>query len=284
MIGINDIYNFLFAYEVPSSFVACFRIIVVGYLLGILVYGFTDIWTFCSANGPFNHRQYLSFNKKHPQISIFEYWNSTAFNFLIFNLFFISGILSIIGLFTNLSLLVFLICLTSIQSRACPIIFSGGDSIARILVLVLAITDCGAQYSLDNYFGLSSNESYVSGTAIRYFQIYIAVSYFWAGFSKLRDAQWMDGVSAVNAIASHVWGRRLCLKYLNKKSVNKFLSYSVIFFDYFAPLLFFINQTRIFAIIVAIMMHLGITIFLRIGYFGPIMIIAIFSFCDIFFL
>jgi hypothetical protein len=107
--------------------------------------------------------------------------------------------------------------------------------------------------------------------------------YFWSSIYKLRDNYWLNGSAVKNAIASPIWGKRWFLKFWSANLVSKTITCSVLIFEYFAPALFFIKETRNFAIIYAIFMHLFITIFMRIGYFGPIMIISIMSFCNDFF-
>jgi len=285
MISFLEILNFLFNYEIYSSFACVLRIISTGYLLFCLFWIRKDAWNFSSPNGPFGNNDYKNFAKQFNfQLSLFSIFNDRfpAQKF-IFISFYISGLFSLIGFFTNISLFVFLIMLMSIQNRILPIIYSAADSISRILIICLAITDCGSQYSLDNILGLSSNQNIINGTGIRVLQISICMIYFWSSVYKLRDTYWLDGETIKNAIATPIWGTRWCLKFWQKNIVSKSITWSVLIFEYFAPALFFIKETRNFAIIYAILMHVCITIFMRIGYFGPIMIISVLSFCNDFF-
>lgn len=285
MISFTDIYNFLFNYQIYSEFAAFLRIISVGYLIFCLAWFYKDAWAFSSPEGPFGEKDYKNFSRNiFPQFSLFDYFSNQTFaqKFIFIN-FFIFGFLSIIGLFTNISLFLFLIIMMSIQSRIFPIIYSAADSIARILITCLFITDCGSQYSIDNILGISSNQDIINGTGIRVLQISICMIYFWSSIYKLRDNYWLNGSAVKNAIASPIWGKRWFLKFWSANLVSKIITFSVLIFEYFAPAFFFIKETRNFAIIYAIFMHLFITIFMRIGYFGPIMIISIMSFCNDFF-
>ena len=285
MISFTDIYNFLFNYQIYSEFAAFLRIISVGYLIFCLAWFYKDAWAFSSLDGPFGDKDYKNFSRNiYPQFSLFDYFSNQNFaQKFIFTNFFIFGFLSIVGLFTNISLFLFLIMMISIQSRIFPIIYSAADSIARILITCLFITDCGSQYSIDNILGISSNQDIINGTGIRVLQISICMIYFWSSIYKLRDKYWLNGDTTKNAIASPIWGKRWCLKFWSANLVSKIITCSVLIFEYFAPALFFIKETRNFAIIYAICMHLFITIFMRIGYFGPIMILSIISFCNDFF-
>ena len=285
MISFVDIYNFLFNYQIYSEFAAFLRIISIGYLLFCLLWFHKDAWSFSSPAGPFGETYYKKFSKNiFPQFSLFDYFNNQFFaqKFIFIN-FYVFGMFSLLGLFTNLSLFIFLIMMISIQSRIFPIIYSAGDSIARILIICMVITDCGSQYSIDNLLGLASNQNIINGTGIRTLQISICMIYFWSSIYKLRDQYWLNGDVIKNAIASPIWGKRWLLQFWSINLISKITTWSVLIFEYFAPALFFIKETRNFAIMYAIGMHICITIFMKIGYFGPIMIISVLSFCNDFF-
>jgi hypothetical protein len=240
-----------------------------------------DAWNFSRNDSIFNSKSYKDFcNSHYPQISLFNYFESALAQKIIFICFFVFGVFSAIGLLTNVSLFIFLICLISIQSRIFPILFTGGDSIARLLVLCLLFTDCGSKYSVDSLIGISTNHEQVDGWAIRLFQINIAFIYFWSSLYKLNDTYWTEGTAIRNAIISKLWGKQICVKYFTIPIVSKSLTYSVLIFEYFAPVLLLVPDTRIFASFFAVLMHLGISIFMRIGYFGPIMAISAFSFMN----
>jgi hypothetical protein len=175
----------------------------------------------------------------------------------------------------------FFILVYSLQNRVMVIQSNGGEYVARILLLCLALTNCGSTYSIDQLIGLSNNHTIVNGWAIRLLQINVAVIYFFSAIYKLRDKYWAVNATIIrNVMWSPSWGRRWCLKFFAIPFVYKSLAYSTSVFEYFAPLIFFIPETRILAMLAGIALHLGITIFMRIGYFGPIMVIADLGFAD----
>jgi hypothetical protein len=209
---------------------------------------------------------------------------SKLFHKLIFVLFFIFGIFSIIGFITNISLLIFTIAFISIQSRIFTIIITGGDCIIRMMLFALIFIDCGSRYSIDGFLGWSSNLEYIDGWTIRLLQINICIIYLFSAIAKLNDKTWLGGNTVKYAIYSGTWGRRLFLNLRLKEWIWKSLTWSVLLFEYFAPILFGISELRIFAIIFGICFHLGTTIFMTIGSFGPIMILALLSFCNQYFI
>jgi hypothetical protein len=275
------IFNYFFKYKVYADFCAFLRFTSCAYLIYCLFHIRKDAWNFSRNDSIFNSKSYKDFcNFHYIQISLFNYFESALAQKIIFICFFVFGIFSAIGLLTNISIFIFLVCLVSIQSRIFPIIFNGGDSIARLLVLCLLLTDCGSKYSIDNLIGISTNHEQVDGWAIRLFQINIVFIYFWSSLYKLNDAFWTNGTAVRNAVASKLWGKRIAIKYLSIPIISKTLAYSVLIFEYFAPILLLVPDTRIVASFFAVLMHLGICIFMRIGYFGPIMVISAFSFMN----
>jgi len=275
------IYNYIFNYQIFSSFTAFLRFIICGYLTYLFFNIREDAWNFSRNDYIFNSKSYKELCYfYYPQVSLFNYFESTFAQKTIFICFFIFGIFSTIGFLTNFSLLIFFICFVSIQSRIFPIIFNGGDSVSRLLVLCLLLTDCGSRYSIDNLIGISTNQDQVDGWAIRLLQINIAFIYFWSSLYKLNDQFWIEGIIIKNATASKLWGRQLYLKYFSLPIVSKTLTYSVLIFEYFAPLLLLLPETQLLAAFFAMSMHLGICIFMRIGYFAPIMVICACSFMN----
>jgi hypothetical protein len=103
--------------------------------------------------------------------------------------------------------------------------------------------------------------------------------YFWSVLYKLKDKFWKKGIIIKNIMWSPIWSKRWGLGFFSIPFVYKTLAYSSLLLEYTAWLAF-IPELRIFMMFMLILFHLGITIFMRIGYFGPIMIIADLSFAN----
>lgn len=195
----------------------------------------------------------------------------------ILALFFISGLFAILGLFTQLSILVFLVCTVSIQSRTFVTHFSGADYIARSLLLCLLFANCGAALSMDATL-FSRSEAMVPGWPIRLIQIYVCVIYLSSAIQKCRCDFWRSGEAMRNVAVSVMWSRRLFLETLCKVWVYKFGTYAVVFFEFLAPFTFWFPELRLATLVVAVLFHLGVLLVMRIGYFSPLMIAAVLSF------
>lgn len=280
-----DIYNFFFNYQIESSFAAFLRVITCGYVTAFIGWSIKDVLFFSHPNKIFSGENYIRFCKeKYPQISLFNIFPNSivAYKIIVFCCF-LFGIFSTLGFITNLSVLLFTIFFISLQSRILPIIFTGGDVVVRVLLVALFFIDCGSRYSLDYLLNISTDQQAVNGFGARLVQLTIVFGYFLSGFAKLKDNFWVSGEAFKNAMHSVLWSRRICLDLFKRKFIYLPLNYSVLFFEFFAPILFALKETRVFAIFFGILLHLGIIIFMRIGFFGPIMLIALMYFCNSFF-
>jgi len=276
--------NFFLDYQVKTSFAAFIRVITCGYLVYFLASIIKDALYFSHPNKIFSGKQYLLVNQKFKKISLFNIFpNSLLAQKLIFILCFIFGITSILGFLTNISILLFFIFFMSIQSRIFPILSTGGDSISRVLLLALLFTDCGSRYSLDYLLNLSSDLPVVDGFGIRIVQITVCGAYFVSALFKINDSFWVKGETLRNAMFSLNWGRRLFINFFNKQIVYKPMNYLIMLFQFFSPILFYLKETRLLAIIFGISMHLGIIIFMRLGFFGPIMVVSVMYFTNQYF-
>lgn len=282
LLSIEQIYNFFCNYYIDSWYTGLLRIITIFPIIIYYTLIIPDILLFIEPDGIFSYSNYLKFCKeKYGQISLYNKFGYSRFNsYLILIIFFISGLTATLGLLTNISLWIFLITMISVQSRIFPIIYTSGDVLSRVIVLCLCFTNCSS-YSIDKMLGLSQNYDTVDGWAIRIVQITVVFgAYFGSGFRKITDHYWVNGESLHNALNNHFWGLKNQLQLLNNIIVYKTLNYFVLLFELLAPILFFIKETCIIGLFLAILLHFGILCFMRIGFFSLIMFISLFYFYD----
>ena len=287
---IYNIYNFIFNYEIKASFGAFLRFITSSFIIIFLSWHLRDILNFSHPNKIFSYANYRRFcEDKYPQISLFNikcFGESILFHKLIFILFFVSGLSSALGLLTNFSIFIFMITFISIQSRVFPCFFSGGDVISRVLLLALLFTDCGAKYSMDYALQISSNAEVINGFFIRVVQLTICLGYITNAIRKLSNPSgyltWIRGEAVKNAFLSGIWGRRLLPEFFKNKYIYRPMTYSVVLYELLSPL-FFVNQTRSIILIFGLVFHMGTIIFMRLGFFGPMMLIALAFFANEYF-
>lgn len=283
-----DIYNFFLNYQIPSSFAAMLRISWPVFAMFCFTVLFRDaIYLTHPIKGIYNGKWYKKFNEGYyPQYSILNWFpESTAWYWTVIVFFYITGVTSAIGLFTNLSLFIFCLCAVSLLTRVTPLCSCGGDAIHRMLYFSIIFIDCGSQYSIDNLIGIASNQPYVDGWTIRLLQIYLCGVYMCSSFSKLPDKYWQNGDVMRNSVYSLGWGKRIpiFLKLLKHRIIYKPMAWSVLIFEWLAFPLYFIEELRPYAVFFGICFHIGIIVMLRIGAFGPVMIMLNLVFLDFLF-
>ncbi|NBP01018.1 MAG: hypothetical protein EBU90_12950 [Proteobacteria bacterium] len=286
---IKSIDSFFFSYTVSTEFLGIFRIAVCSLIIVDFLILRKDIISHMLPNGLFPYEEYLriSSSSKYGNISIFslfKLYKSEVFSYISIVLFYVFAFSSLTGIYTNISLFLLFIIYTSIQNRAIPIWSTAGDLIIRLMILCLALTKCGAQLSFDSFLASGPKIFYAEGWPIRIIQVYVSYIYLTAAVAKSRDKLWVSGNGVKNSILNPCWGQRSWWSHaLANSRLSKLMNYGIIFIQFFAPIFLWLSNTRIFYTLLLMGFHFGIMIFLRIGYFGPIFIIALLSFLDVIF-
>jgi hypothetical protein len=275
----TNFYNFFFNYYVSPEFIGAYRIAACAILLIYLTIIIKDVLIFCKSDGIY---PYHAFKKSmlgiNNNFNLFLYLNFPSAHYFILFAFYLFGILSLVGLFTSLSLPIFFILFLSLQSRISPINSSGGDVISNFILFLLCFMNSGAALSLDSIFLNNDITDAVPGWPLRLIQISISFGYLWSALFKIISPDWTLGSAVTNAVFFSSWGKKNFNKVLMNKLIARTSSITVILFQFFAPVLFWIQELRPLAIIFGILLHLMMCLTLRIGYFGPIMILGILSF------
>ncbi|MBL8060403.1 MAG: HTTM domain-containing protein [Chthonomonas sp.] len=116
----------------------------------------------------------------------------------LFGLTLISAILSTFGLWTRFSTIALAVGMITLHHRN-PFILNGGDTLLRISLITLAVSPCGADFSLDRLLrerkGLPVLDS-VSLWPQRLIQIQMTLVYGTTVWHKLNGVHWIDGTAA----------------------------------------------------------------------------------------
>ena len=280
--SINDIilyiHKFFFEYQISTEFLGFYRIITCLTILSYLIYIHKDIWVFTKSDGIFNyyffHKHAFHAFKINKLLYLFQY---KFWSIILYFSLYIFGFFALIGFITNLSLLCFLILLMSFQHRIRPILQSGGDVIANFILLNLVLMPSGFSLSIDKYI-FNYNVDYTYGWPLRLIQLTLTIGYLNSAMHKMKSWDWSCGHALKNAVIFTVWSKCRFRKIFSNEIIFKSANYTTVIFQLFSPILFWIQEFRLLAIIVGILMHLMMTLTLKIGYFGPIVIVAILSF------
>lgn len=271
--------RWFFEYRLAAEQVATIRILAVGVIVLYIAFQAPDIIRFSSPRGMLDSKTWLKCCEQFPQLSVYAIFpQSQLLPWVVLIGLFVSGMAALIGMFSWLSLLVFLVCVTSTQSRVFPILFSGGDSVVRMLLICLILSDSSAAWSIDAWHFGTANER-VSGWPMRVLQIYLCSIYWNAAYYKLTRSCWTDGHASRDSAMSGLWGRRASTT-IQSDWLSKSASRCVLLYESMAPLTFWVTELTLLTMAIGMMLHGGVWSGLRIGNFGPIMIVGLLAFSE----
>jgi hypothetical protein len=192
-----------------------------------------------------------------------------------------------VGLFTRIVAPLALVITLSYCHRLTGALF-GLDQVNVLLATYLAISPCGAVFSLDrllasggrqppdtNRPAAAVSQTHVMTTiATRLIQIQMCIVYLFGGISKMRGEQWWDG-SAVWFAAANLEYQSVSLTWLVRQPwLIALLTHITVFWETFYPVLIWPRLTRPIFLAMAIAVHGGIAIFLGMPTFGLAMLIG----------
>lgn len=275
--------QFFLEYYISTEFLGFYRIITCGTILSYLVYIHKDIWIFTKPNGIFNYDFFYkhAFHafKINKLLFLFKY---EFFSKILYISLYVFGIFALIGFFTNLSLICFLILLMSFQHRVRPILQSGGDVIANFILFNLILMPSGLSLSIDQYI-FNYDINYTYGWPLRLIQITLTLGYLSSAVHKMQSWDWGCGHALKNALLFTMWSKHRFQKLFSNEFIFKPANYIIVWFQILAPFFFWIQEFRLLTITIGVILHFVMIFTLKIGYFGPIMIVAILSFAASYF-
>ena len=188
-------------------------------------------------------------------------------------------VLLTVGLFTRIVAPLALVITLSYCHRLTGALF-GLDQVNVLLATYLAISPCGAVFSLDRYLArrrgaaLPANAHVLTTIATRLIQIQMCIVYLFGGIGKMRGEQWWDG-SAVWFAAANLEYQSVSLTWLvHQPWLIALLTHVTVFWETFYPVLIWPRLTRPIFLALAVAVHGGIAIFLGMPTFGLAMLIG----------
>ena len=182
-----------------------------------------------------------------------------------------------VGYRTRLATVMTWILTVSVINRN-PLVGQAGDVLLRLMLLWSCFLPLGARWSIDSACNSNprpkDNALLSAGTFAFIGQV--CVMYWFAAIMKWAPT-WLEGQAVYYALhcdmycnAAGIWLRQF-------ESVLPLLTYSAIAFEIGGPALaifpFFVNQVRLFAVVLMVCVHIGFGFFLSVGIFSPIAIV-----------
>lgn len=198
----------------------------------------------------------------------------------------ITGLTTSLGLFSRASSLIAVVSMLALQ-RTNPIVSNSGDLVLRHVGVAVALGSSGLYLSIDEL--LARRRARAKGEerpspkrapwALRFLQIDIAVGYFLSMWPKLRGDAWHDGSALGLALRITDVQRWAAPEWLfDQPVVLNLLTWGTLAFE--ASFLFLVwkRRWRPWVLGVGVLFHIGIDIFIDVGFFSYAMVAAYIAF------
>ena len=158
----------------------------------------------------------------------------------------------------------------------------GLDDINALLAMYLAIGPCGAAYSLDRLWARRKGRGgappiefrTAANVSIRLIQVHMCVIYLFAALGKLMGASWWAGSATWMSVANLEYQSMDMTWLAGWPILISLLTHLTVWWELTYCVLIWPRLTRPLMIVMAIPIHLGITLFLGMPTFGLVMLIG----------
>ena len=193
----------------------------------------------------------------------------------------VAGAATMVGWRTRLSSLVAVLMLLVLQ-RANTTIFNSGDLLLRHIGICVALSPCGLLWSLDarrdRRKGRRRNVLRAP-YGMRFLQLSLALGYFLSAWTKSRGPAWQDGTAIAYSLRIEDLQRFVAPEWLFDQAIllNLF-TWATLAFEATFFALVWNRRLRPWVLATGVALHLGIDIFLDIGFFSIAIYTAYLSF------
>jgi len=231
--------------------------------------------------------------------SLLLIWPSATAVWIVFGLLIVFSISMMLGFFSRLSCILVYICLLSFDHRDL-IILNSGDTMLKLLTFYLCLSPCEASFSLDAVIrrrqrrerpnlvsALLNNLTYgASGPvaapwALRLIQIQVSVVYISTVLSKLPGPMWQNGSALWNVYNLSEMMRFPLPSLFHSPFMINAASWGTLLIEFSMAVLVWFPGTRLFALLLGALLHLGIEYSMNVPLFSAIMLTAYLSFLDL---
>lgn len=251
-----------FFFEVkPTEGIALFRIVWMGL---IFMYFLLDLASLQDFYGPHALISLHTVKEQFPFLhaNIFHFFRpSYEVTYGILAVYGLALVTSMAGFFTRTSLLVVLICMTSLHQRNIWLL-SSSEVLMRTITLLLLCSPCGHSLSIDSLLGRHfpsfRKKKNWSVWALRLIQIQISVVYLWTVWHKLKGESWLDGTAVYYATRLDSMRNFSIPFIMNSLPALKLLNWSSLLIEIALGSLIWSEKLRKPVIMFGLFFHLGI--------------------------
>jgi vitamin K-dependent gamma-carboxylase-like protein len=193
----------------------------------------------------------------------------------------VAGAATMVGWRTRLSSLVAVLMMLVLQ-RANTTIFNSGDLLLRHIGICVALSPCGLLWSLDarrNRRKGRRRNVLRAPYGMRFLQLSLALGYFLSAWTKSRGPAWQDGTAIAYSLRIEDLQRFVAPEWLFDQAIllNLF-TWATLAFEATFFALVWNRRLRPWVLATGVALHLGIDVFLDIGFFSIAIYTAYLSF------
>lgn len=193
----------------------------------------------------------------------------------------VAALSTMVGFKTRLSAVVSVLCLVGLQ-RANTVIFNSGDLLLRQVGIAVALAPCGVLWSVDAARARRRGRPPTllrAPFAMRLLQLELAIGYLLSAWAKARGNTWHDGTAIALSLRIEDLQRYVAPEWLFEQSVLlNLVTWSALAFEATFVFLVWSRRRRLWVLGVGVLFHLGIDIFLDIGFFSIAIYLAYLAF------
>ncbi|OBA89742.1 hypothetical protein A5662_02235 [Mycobacteriaceae bacterium 1482268.1] len=230
-----------------------------------------DLYELFGANGVISQHPGFSY-----QWGVFDQWPSDTALLTGWVVLLISSVALTVGWHSRLAAIVVFVLIGSFVRRD-PWVFNAGDGVVMIVSLVLALSSCGSALSLDQWrrTGKFWTAQLRAPWPTRLLQIQMTLIYLASVQAKLAGKAWLEG-SAV----SYAWRSDSTFAQLSPPQwistnayLSNFVSWGTILLELAIAILVWNRRLRPWVLLGGVVLHLGITVSLSVGFFSLAMFV-----------
>lgn len=195
----------------------------------------------------------------------------------------VASVATMVGYRTRLSSAVAVLCVIALE-RTNTTVFNSGDLTLRLIGISVALSPCGLLWSLDEVRArrrgsLAGPAPWRAPWAQRLLQLHIAIGYFLSAWAKLRGNTWHDGTALGMALRIEDIQRFAAPGWLYEQSVLlNLLTWGTLLFEGVFVFLVWNRRLRPWVLWTGVAFHLGIDVFMDIGFFSYAMALSYLTF------
>lgn len=193
----------------------------------------------------------------------------------------VASLLTMVGFRTRLSAAAAVLSLIVLQ-RANTVIFNSGDLLLRQVGIAVLLAPCGVRWSVDAALARRRGRPLNplrAPFAMRLLQLELAIGYLLSAWTKARGDTWHNGTAIALSLRIEDLQRYVAPEWLFEQAVllNLF-TWAALAFEAAFVFLVWPRRLRLWVLGAGVLLHLGIDVFLDIGFFSLAVYIAYLAF------